>query len=105
MGTPLTPVGDESFLQYGDDRSTRKNFTAVRVREGVVPEGSVWTKNPVAYSDGNTDRDRGESGSDPEVTRRRRRRKRAGERSEPAERRRRRREGERSEYAEASGHE
>lgn len=53
--TPLIPANNISYLQYGDDKSTRKEFQAVRVSEGVWPKGSVWTRNPVAYAAGHTD--------------------------------------------------
>lgn len=53
--TPLAPVGNKSYLQYGEDKSSRKEFEAVRVTEGVWPKGSVWTRNPVAYQAGHTD--------------------------------------------------
>lgn len=53
--TPLSPVSNISYMQYGDDKNTRRAFPAVRVSEGVMPEGSVWTRNPVAYQAGHTD--------------------------------------------------
>lgn len=52
---PLMPATNVSYLQYGDDKSTRQPFPATRVTEGVMPQGSVWTKNPVAYAAGHTD--------------------------------------------------
>merc|ERR1712187_979565 len=58
--TPLIPASNISYLQYGDDKSTRKEFQAIRVSEGVWPKGSVWTRNPVAYSAGHTDQNRDE---------------------------------------------
>jgi len=40
-------VGDESWIQFGDDESNRTAFRAVRTSEGTNPAGSQWTKNPI----------------------------------------------------------
>merc|ERR1711957_415751 len=47
--TPLEFVGDKQWIQFGDgmDRSNRTEIPAVRVKEGVLPKGSVWTRNPI----------------------------------------------------------
>jgi len=40
-------VGNESWIQYGDDEANRTAIPATRVAEGTNPAGSQWTKNPV----------------------------------------------------------
>lgn len=40
-------VGDESWIQFGDDESNRTAIPAVRTAEGTNPSGSQWTKNPI----------------------------------------------------------
>jgi hypothetical protein len=50
--TPLQFVGDESWIQFGDDESNRTAFPAVRTSEGTNPSGSQWTKNPIAPCSG-----------------------------------------------------
>ena len=49
---PLEFVGDKQWVQYGEDESTRYEFTAVRTSEGTNPPGSQWTKNPIPACDG-----------------------------------------------------
>lgn len=43
----LSFVSDQSWIQYGDDKSNRTAITATRVSEGTNPKGSTWTKNPI----------------------------------------------------------
>lgn len=45
-------VGDESWIQFGDDAGNRTAFPAVRTAEGTHPPGSQWTKNPIAACGG-----------------------------------------------------
>jgi len=47
--TPLDFVGDKQWLQFGDgmDRTNRTEIPAVRVSKGVLPKGSMWTRNPI----------------------------------------------------------
>ena len=45
--TPLPWAGDFQYVQYGTDTSDRSEFVANRTSEGTMPEGSVWTKNPI----------------------------------------------------------
>ncbi|KAK3257674.1 hypothetical protein CYMTET_33251 [Cymbomonas tetramitiformis] len=45
--TPLDFVGDTQFVQWGPDSSKRVEFKANRTRDGTVPAGSQWTKNPI----------------------------------------------------------
>merc|ERR1712151_683279 len=47
--TPLEFVGDKQWIQFGNgiDIKNRTEITAVRVTEGVLPKGSVWTRNPI----------------------------------------------------------
>jgi len=40
-------VGNESWIQYGEDESNRTAIDATRVSEGTNPKGSQWTKNPI----------------------------------------------------------
>lgn len=40
-------VGDQSWIQYGDDVANRTAIPAVRVAQGTNPAGSQWTKNPI----------------------------------------------------------
>jgi len=43
----LSFVGNESWIQYGDDESNRTAIPAVRTSKGTNPVGSQWTKNPI----------------------------------------------------------
>merc|ERR1712151_1270918 len=47
--TPLEFVGDKQWIQFGNgvDVKNRTEIPAVRVTEGVLPKGSIWTRNPV----------------------------------------------------------
>lgn len=38
---------NQSWIQYGDDKSNRTAIDAERVAAGTFPAGSVWTKNPI----------------------------------------------------------
>lgn len=40
-------ASDQSWIQYGSNRSNRTAFKATRVSKGTFPEGSMWTKNPI----------------------------------------------------------
>lgn len=40
-------ASDQSWIQYGEDVSSRVNISAYRITEGTNPPGSQWTKNPV----------------------------------------------------------
>jgi hypothetical protein len=44
---PLSFVGEEQYVQFGEDKSTRVAFRANRTSEGTTPRGSQWTKNPI----------------------------------------------------------
>jgi hypothetical protein len=46
---PLEFVGDKQWIQFGNgmDVKNRTEIPAVRVREGVLPKGSTWTRNPI----------------------------------------------------------
>merc|ERR1712137_948693 len=46
---PLEFVGDKQWIQFGNgiDAKNRTEIPAVRVTEGVLPKGSMWTRNPV----------------------------------------------------------
>jgi len=44
---PLQFVGNESWIQYGNDETNRTAISATRVSEGTHPAGSQWTKNPI----------------------------------------------------------
>lgn len=46
---PLEFVGDKQWIQWGNgaDVKNRTEIPAVRVREGVLPKGSMWTRNPI----------------------------------------------------------
>lgn len=47
---PLDYVSDDQWLQYGPDgldTNNRTRIKAVRVTTGVMPNGSVWTRNPI----------------------------------------------------------
>lgn len=46
--THLQFVGDESWIQFGDDENNRTAIPATRVAEGTNPAGSQWTKNPIS---------------------------------------------------------
>eukprot|EP00111_Clytia_hemisphaerica_P006043 TCONS_00017484-protein len=50
--TPLRFVGDKHWVQFGEGRSTRYEFPAVRTDKGTFPPGSQWTKNPIPACDG-----------------------------------------------------
>ena len=50
--TPLRFVGDKQWVQYGEDKSTRYAFQAVRTDQGTTPAGSQWTKNPIPACNG-----------------------------------------------------
>lgn len=52
QATPLEPVGNESFIVWGSDWSSSTPIPAVRVTEGVKPQGSVWTRNPIPWGYG-----------------------------------------------------
>ncbi len=47
--TPLEFVGDKQWIQFGmgKDVNNRTEIPAVRVSEGTVPSGSIWTRNPI----------------------------------------------------------
>jgi len=45
--TPLRFASDMSWVQVGEDESTKVSFKANRTREGTVPKGSEWSKNPI----------------------------------------------------------
>jgi len=40
-------VGNESWIQYGDDESNRTAIAAPTLSEGTNPKGSQWKKNPI----------------------------------------------------------
>lgn len=46
---PLQFVGDKQWIQFGNgaDVKNRTEIPAVRVTEGVLPKGSMWTRNPI----------------------------------------------------------
>jgi len=50
--THLSFVGNESWIQFGDDEANRTAFPAVRTSSGTNPSGSQWTKNPIAACGG-----------------------------------------------------
>jgi len=50
--THLKFVGDQSWIQFGDDQSNRTAFPAVRTSDGTNPSGSQWTKNPISACGG-----------------------------------------------------
>lgn len=43
----LQYASDQSWVQYGDDKSNRTAIPATRVAKGTFPAGSVWTRNPI----------------------------------------------------------
>jgi len=45
--TPLKFSSENSWVQYGTDKSTRIEFKANRTTEGTYPMGSQWTMNPI----------------------------------------------------------
>ena len=45
-------VGSTSWVQYGENRTSRVPIPAMRTNTGTVPEGSMWTKNPVSTGTG-----------------------------------------------------
>merc|ERR1719215_661432 len=38
---------DQSWIQYGDNKTNRTQFSSYRITEGTWPEGSMWSRNPV----------------------------------------------------------
>lgn len=44
---PLQFVGNQSWIQFGDDEKNRTAIPAVRVSVGTYPVGSQWTRNPI----------------------------------------------------------
>lgn len=40
-------ASDTTWIQYGDDKTNRTGFPAMRISEGTFPKGSTWTKNPI----------------------------------------------------------
>lgn len=50
--THLKFVGDESWIQFGEDELNRTAIPAVRTSVGTNPAGSQWTKNPIAACGG-----------------------------------------------------
>uniref|UniRef100_A0A7M5XG29 Chitin-binding type-4 domain-containing protein n=1 Tax=Clytia hemisphaerica TaxID=252671 RepID=A0A7M5XG29_9CNID len=50
--TPLRFVGNKQWVQFGEDRSTRFEFPAVRTDKGTFPPDSQWTKNPIPSCNG-----------------------------------------------------
>jgi len=49
--TPLPFSGNQQWVQYGEDESTRVYFAANRTDIGTSPKGSQWTKIPVPACD------------------------------------------------------
>jgi len=47
QATPLRFHGDNQWIQYGVDASTRTEFPAARTTVGTTPAGSQWTRNPI----------------------------------------------------------
>jgi len=45
-------VGNQSWIQYSDDKSNRTAIPAVRVSQGTTPKGSTWTRNPIPACSG-----------------------------------------------------
>lgn len=45
--TTLRFVGDDQYVQYGNDSTQRVYFKANRTTTGTSPKGSQWTKNPI----------------------------------------------------------
>lgn len=45
-------VGDNSWIQYGNNVSNRTAIPAVRLDVGTHPEGSQWTRNPIPACSG-----------------------------------------------------
>jgi len=45
--TPLRFAGEEQWVQYGEDASSRTYFVANRTDVGTTPAGSQWSKNPI----------------------------------------------------------
>jgi len=45
--TPLRFSGNQQWVQYGEDKSTRVYFAANRTDIGTIPKGSQWTKIPI----------------------------------------------------------
>lgn len=50
---PLDFVGDKQWIQFGggEDVKNRTEIPAMRVTEGVLPKGSMWTRNPIPACD------------------------------------------------------
>merc|ERR1712232_711089 len=40
-------ASDQSWIQYGDDKSNRTAIPAARTSQGTHPAGSQWTRNPI----------------------------------------------------------
>jgi len=59
--TPLHFSGNQQWVQYGEDESTRVYFVANRTDIGTTPKGSQWTKIPMpacaGYAGGHFDQD------------------------------------------------
>jgi len=59
--TPLHFSGNQQWVQYGEDESTRVYFDANRTDIGTSPKGSQWTKIPIpacaGWEGGQTDKD------------------------------------------------
>jgi len=45
-------VGDHQWIQFGQDVANRTMIPALRTTEGTNPQGSQWTRNPVAPCNG-----------------------------------------------------
>jgi len=45
--TPLRFYGNQQWVQFGSDKSTRVNFDAKRIDIGTTPKGSQWNQNPI----------------------------------------------------------
>lgn len=52
---PLDFVGDDQWIQYGIHEELRsKAFPAMRTKNGTLPAGSQWTRNPIPACKGYT---------------------------------------------------
>jgi len=49
----LSFAGDVQWVQWGDNKQSRKEVQAVRVSEGTYPHGSQWTRFPIPACGGN----------------------------------------------------
>merc|ERR1719295_2429182 len=47
VATAIRFASDMSWVQVGEDESTKVSFKANRTSKGTVPEGSEWSKNPI----------------------------------------------------------